>query len=123
MNETQNISEQATETSKGQLDYSKVLGQDVASAISPTPDEQQATNKQESEDNTQENQQLAEAGEFEKLAEKVNVSLAKLGMQEDSAEMVGALTKIANAGNPKYRLWACKMMNWTNEMAKFMKGV
>lgn len=69
-----------------------------------------------------ENQQLAEAGEFEKLAERINADLTELGTQEDSVEMIGDLTKIANAGNPEWRVWACKMMNWQNQMAKFRKG-
>lgn len=69
------------------------------------------------------NQQLAESGEFDQLLSLVDSNLVELGEQEDSKEMVEALTEIANAGNPEYRVWACKMLNWHNDMAKFMRGL
>lgn len=70
-----------------------------------------------------ENQKLAEAGEFDQLLSSVNSNLAELGMQEESTEMIGALTEIANSGNQELRVWACGVLNWHNEMAKFLKGV
>lgn len=72
---------------------------------------------------TEQNQQFAEAGDFDQLLSSVNTNIAELGLEEDSAEMIGALAEIANAGNPEYRIWACKMLNWHNEMAKFMKRI
>ncbi len=61
--------------------------------------------------------------DFDELSTKVNIELAELDMTEDSAEMVGALTKIANAGNPEWRVWAGKMMVWHGEMAKIIKAM
>lgn len=60
--------------------------------------------------------ELIEAGEFDKVAEL-------LELDEDSKDMVDNLTKIANVGSNEQRVWACGMLNWTKDMSKYIKGL
>ncbi len=75
------------------------------------------------EEKPEEKDSKEELVDFDELSTKVNTELAELDMTEDSKEIVGTLTKIANAGNSEWRVWAGKMMVWHGEMAKIIKAM